>query len=443
MTRDYYEILEVEREVDDHGLKRSYRRLAMQFHPDKNPEGADQFKELQHAYEVLSDPQRRAHYDQFGEDENAGRGSGGGHPFPDDLFAEMFGGTGFFAGGGGGAEFDPFGMGGGMGSNPYGPRGGPRAGAAKDSQADLEVTLEDLYRGKKFRMAIEKKVQCTQCDGSGSRTGKTYKCKPCHGEGFTLTTRMLAPGLSQRVQVLCPTCNGEGRVIRKQDRCRRCHGEKLQNARKVLTVTIEPGMRDGQRIVLAGEGDHQPGQPTPALVFVLHQAPHPTFRRREHDLHAAVRITLGEALAGFDRQVLTHLDGRGLIVAQPAGQVIRPGDIKCIYQEGMPHPGKPHLRGALYLTFEVDYPAPDWFTAERLSALRALLPDAPSIETADDTKRVKLSDVAADDNPFNGTHRFDHDDNHGDEDRYSGDQGHYYSAGDEGGEGPEVECAQQ
>ncbi|KAJ1994849.1 DnaJ-like protein xdj1 [Dimargaris cristalligena] len=433
MSQTYYEVLEVDEQIDEHGLKRAYRKMAMKFHPDKNPEGADRFKEIQHAYEILSDPDSRRMYDQFGEAGLDGAGGpgghSGGHPFPDDIFADIFGGTEFFGGPN-------------MGGGPPPPSSRPqRSGPAQEKPHDVDVSLADLYTGKKFRMALEKKVVCGVCDGSGSRTGKTFKCKPCGGQGFTLATRTLAPGLTQRIQVVCSGCHGEGRIIRKKDQCRKCHGEKVVRARKVVTITVEPGMADGDRITLAGQGDQTPGQDAPDVIFVLRQTEDAKFQRKDNDLHTAVSISLGEALVGFNRQLVTHLDGRGLVVNQPTGKVVRPGQVKCIYNEGMPHRGKPYLRGALYLTIDIIFPPDHWIKeAREVAALSDLLPSLSAQDTpapAESTTTVALAQVADDDNPFaqpEPAHGHQHYDGPHDYDEF-----HQYG----GGAPPEMECNQQ
>ncbi|KAJ1982990.1 DnaJ sub A member 2 [Dimargaris verticillata] len=392
MGRDFYEILEVEREVDAPRLKKAYRQLAMRYHPDKNPEGADKFKEVQHAYEILSDPERRAVYDEFGEEGlNAGHSGAEGFGF-DDLFSAMFNGSEPYGQPEFGFPFDPYGA---------GPRGAPRS-RSKETAHELEVDLTDLYLGKTFRMGIEKSIVCQACTGTGSRTGRTFKCKPCKGAGFTMGARQLAPGLTQRIQVLCQTCHGEGRVIRKKDLCRKCHGEKTVSARKVLHVEVKPGMKTGERIVLSGEGDQAPDQPTPDLVFVLKAKAHPVFTRRGNDLLATVSINLAEALTGFSRPLVTHLDGRQLVVTQAPGEIICPGAVKCIYGEGMPVPGRDHIKGALYLQFQVDFPLSHWLPSDQqYAALRALLPNPTvSSSAAENPANVTLANVAAGSNPF-------------------------------------------
>ncbi|KAJ1657215.1 DnaJ-like protein xdj1 [Dispira simplex] len=426
MGRDYYEILEVEREVDAPGLKRAYRQLAMKYHPDKNPEGAEQFKEIQHAYEVLSDPEKRSVYDRYGEEGLDGNGRGGpggmGQGFPEEMFGDFF--TGFFGHPG---SFN---------------RGGPSTTKpTKEVKQTLETTLEDLYSGKTFRMAIQKKVVCNVCHGQGSKTGRKVKCRTCRGEGFTITTRTLAPGLNQRIQVLCSACQGKGKIIPKKDRCRRCHGTKVVDGRKVLRVTVEPGMKSGQTIVLEGEGDQTPGLPTPDVIFTLQCQPHPVFQRRGDDLHATVDISLMEALCGFSRPVLVHLDGRSLVVDHPAGSIIRPGDVQCIYGEGMPLLGKQHLKGTLYLSFQLVFPPDQWLSdPKQVDQLRQLLtttatPNMPSV--GENSERVTLSRIPPDQSPFHNNDEEEDEEHYSEE--YTYDGAHY----DDDEPGFEPECVQQ
>ncbi|KAF1797141.1 hypothetical protein V8B55DRAFT_1485929 [Mucor lusitanicus] len=353
----YYEILEVETDASDHEIKRAYRKLAMKYHPDKNPDEGERFKEISHAYEILSDPESRASYDRFGED-GPGGGAGGYGMSADDLFANLFGG-----GGGGGMGFD-------FGGDFHG-HGMPRRPRKGESMRyPLSVTLEDLYLGKKTKLALEKNVICSNCEGRGGKTGATRKCGACKGKGYSVAMRQVGMGMIQQMQVPCGECDHTGEVAK--EKCKKCKGKKVTVEKKYLEVFIEKGMEDGQKIAMKGEGDQEPGVEPGDVILVLNQKEHATFTREGNDLLVEVTISLTEALCGFDKVIVTHLDGRGIQVKQPAGQIIKPGMVKRIPNEGMPTYKRPDNRGDLYIKFDVEFPA-DNFTAD-FATLESILP---------------------------------------------------------------------
>ncbi|KAG0304480.1 hypothetical protein BGZ98_005472 [Dissophora globulifera] len=338
------------------------KTLAKQYHPDKNPDHGDRFKEISHAYETLSDPESREMYDRYGEDGPGGGGGGfgGGGMTQEEMFAQMFGG-GFF----GGMEDD-------------GPRGGgrrsrPRRG--EDIMHSLNVSLEDLYNGKTTKLSLEKNVVCTLCHGKGGKTGAVKKCTTCEGRGVKLVVRQVGPGMMQQMQVTCPTCDGDGETLRDKDKCKKCKGAKVVNEKKVMEIFIEKGMRDGEKIPMKGEADQLPGVETGDVILVLKQKPNAVFERKGADLSCKITIPLVEALCGFSKVLVTHLDGRGIHVEQPAGKVIRPGQVMKIVGEGMPHFKRPIDKGDLYITFEVEFPKDGWIkTGGDAKTLEALLP---------------------------------------------------------------------
>ncbi|KAG2229360.1 hypothetical protein BDF21DRAFT_414980 [Thamnidium elegans] len=378
----YYETLEVEVDASDNEIKKAYRKLAMKYHPDKNPDEGERFKEISHAYEILSDPETRATYDQFGED-GPGHGGGGGYGMSaDDLFANLFG------GGGGGGGFDFGGdFHGGMGGMPRRPRKG------ETMKYPLSVTLEDLYRGKKTKLALEKNVICSNCEGKGGKTGATKKCGSCKGRGFQVAMRQVGMGMIQQMQVPCADCNHTGEIAK--DRCKKCKGKKVTVEKKFLDVFIERGMENGQKIAMKGEGDQEPGVEPGDVILVLNQKEHAVFTREGTDLLCKVKISLTEALCGFDKVIVTHLDGRGIQVKNLAGSVIKPGMVKRIPNEGMPTYKRPDTRGDLYIEFDVEFPADNFATAAQLSNLETILPkrkrESPQQELIDECRLMDAS----------------------------------------------------
>ncbi|KAG0059340.1 hypothetical protein BGZ89_000482 [Linnemannia elongata] len=361
----YYDTLGVSPDATDSEIKKAYRKLAMQYHPDKNPDAGDKFKEISHAYETLSDPESREMYDRYGEDgPSGGGGFGFGSMSQEEMFAQMFGGGGGFFGGMGDD-----------GHSHHGPGGGrSRTRRGEDISHNLNVTLEDLYNGKTTRMSLQKNVVCGLCDGKGGKASAIKKCTTCDGRGVKLVVRQIGPGMMQQMQVTCPGCDGEGSTMREKDKCKKCKGVKVVNEKKVMEIFIEKGMRNGEKIPMKGEGDQQPGVEAGDVVLVLQQKPHALFERSGADLACKITITLVEALCGFSKILITHLDGRGIHVEQPAGKVIKPGQVMKITGEGMPHYKRPIDKGDLYITFEVEFPKDNWATTGSLKSLEALLP---------------------------------------------------------------------
>ena len=253
-------------------------------------------------------------YDRYGEEGLSGDGGGMGGMNPEDLFSQLFGG-GMFGGGGGRR-------------GPQAPRRG------KDMAHQLKVSLEDLYRGKTSKLALQKTVICSGCQGKGGKDGAVRPCGGCNGRGVRIVVRQIGP-MIQQMQQPCPDCNGEGEIIKDKDRCKQCQGRKVLTERKILEVHIDKGMIDGQRIVFNGEGDQAPGIEPGDIIIILDEKDHPRFKRKENDLYTNVQIDLITALSGGKFSV-EHLDDRVLLVDIQPGTVIKPGDVKCIREEGMP-----------------------------------------------------------------------------------------------------------
>ncbi|KAJ3331330.1 Type I HSP40 co-chaperone [Blyttiomyces sp. JEL0837] len=337
-------------------LKKAYRKLALKYHPDKNPDAGDKFKEISMAYEILS---QRDLYDRYGE-EGLNDGPGGPGMSPGDLFSQLFGGGQDFFGGGGGRSR------------------GPRRG--KDMAHSLKVSLEDLYKGKTSKLALQKQVLCGPCEGKGGKDGATKVCATCQGRGVKIIMRQMGP-MIQQMQQTCPDCAGEGEIINPKDRCKSCNGKKVQTERKILEVFIDKGMSDGQKITFAGEGDQAPGIIPGDIIIVVEEKSHPRFKRKGDDLYIDVKLDLLSALAGGQFAV-THLDDRVLLVNILPGEVIQPGDIKCIVGEGMPAYKRPYDKGNLFVKFEIIFPPSNWAGIDKIKQLEDVLPartpaDAP------------------------------------------------------------------
>ncbi|CAK1362793.1 unnamed protein product [Cercospora beticola] len=311
MVRDtkFYDVLGVSPDADESKLKTAYRKGALKHHPDKNahdPGAAEKFKEISHAYEVLSDPQKRQIYDQYGEEGLEQGGGGAGGMAAEDLFAQFFGG----GGGGFGGMF-----GGGM--RDQGPK------KARTIHHVHKVSLEDIYRGKVSKLALQKSVICAKCDGRGGKEGAVKTCAGCNGQGMKTMMRQMGP-MIQRFQTVCPDCNGEGEQIREKDKCKQCNGKKTVIERKVLHVHVDRGVQSGTKIDFRGEGDQMPGVQPGDVQFEIEQKPHARFQRKGDDLFYHAEIDLLTALAG-GAIYIEHLDDRWLTVEILPGEVISPG----------------------------------------------------------------------------------------------------------------------
>jgi len=354
MVKDtkFYDVLGVSPDCSASDLKKSYRKLALKYHPDKNPDAGDKFKELSHAYEVLSDPEKRQLYDQYGEEGLSGAGGMGMDA--EDLFSQLFGGF------GGGRR----------------QQTGPRRG--KDMMHALKVSLEDLYNGKTSKLAVQKHVLCKGCDGKGGKEGSVHKCKVCNGQGVRLITRQMGP-MVQQMQQPCSECQATGEIIDEEGRCQECLGKKVKIERKILEVHVEKGMREGQKITFSGEGDQGPNIIPGDIIIVIEEKPHAHFKRKGDDLLYEAHIDLLTALAG-GQFTIPHLDDRVLLVSILPGEVIRPDQQKAIPHEGMPAQ-RTHTKGTLFVKFHIDFPDPNWTSPDRINLLNNILPPRPTLPT--------------------------------------------------------------
>ncbi|HEX3628213.1 MAG TPA: molecular chaperone DnaJ [Verrucomicrobiae bacterium] len=341
--RDYYEVLGINREVDADEIKKAYRKLAVKYHPDKNPgdhAAEERFKELGEAYEALSDPQKRAAYDQYGHaafdarqraSRGFGGGSGGFHD-PFDIFKEVFG-------GGSSNIFETiFGGGGG------GERSGPQRG--DDLRYDLEISLEEAAAGCEKEISVTKLDRCDTCSGSGAEKGSAAKtCPTCGGRGQVLMSR----GIFSIAQT-CPHCKGHGRILEKP--CKTCHGEGRQEKSTKIKLKIPPGVDSGTRLRSSGNGEAGfRGGAQGDLYVILHVGAHEIFQRDGDDLHCEVPVSFVQAVLGSEIEVPT-LEGKAVIKI-PAGT--QPGAVFRVKGKGVKNlQGYGH--GDLHARIQVEVP---------------------------------------------------------------------------------------
>ncbi len=313
IKRDYYEVLSISRDANGDEVKKAYRRLAVKYHPDKNPgdtKAEDQFKELGEAYEVLNDPEKRAAYDRYGHAAFAQGGAGGargGHD-PFDVFREVFGGMGGGAEGGGGGIFEQF-FGGGAGGGRTDREGRQRG---SDLRYDLQIQLEEAAAGVEKEIEIKKLAACEVCTGTGAEAGsQAVTCRTCQGRGQVITSR----GFFQ-VSQTCPRCRGTGAIIEKP--CRNCSGEGRVEKTARIKLKIPAGIDDGARLRSSKNGEAGiRGGPPGDLYVVIHVAEHAVFQREEDTLFCEVPISFVTAALGGEIQIPT-LEGQAQLKV-PAG----------------------------------------------------------------------------------------------------------------------------
>ncbi|MDR2467738.1 MAG: molecular chaperone DnaJ [Spirochaetaceae bacterium] len=371
--RDYYEVLGVQKNASKDEIKKAYRKLAVQYHPDKNPgdkAAEEKFKEATEAYEILCDDQKKAAYDQFGF---AGvEGMAGQHDFRNfQGFEDIFGGGDFssiFEN-----IFGGFGFGG--GSQRHGPRGG------SNLRYDIEISFKDAVYGTKVEVQYARNESCLACHGSGAASGSGRKtCHTCRGTGqvrhsqgfFSLATP-------------CPACHGEGTII--ENPCKECNGSGVQKKRQKLAITIPAGIENGTRLAVHGQGDVGQGGTSPGdLIVIVHVHAHEFFERQDSNLYCAVPVSITQAALGGEIVVMT-LDGKKIKLKINPGT--QNGKLLRVRGEGVP---EGRSKGDLYIKVMVKVP-------EKLSRRgKELLEEYSSVEGENTNPAfIPLAELARDD----------------------------------------------
>ncbi|XP_076027765.1 dnaJ homolog subfamily A member 4 [Genypterus blacodes] len=362
----YYDLLGVNPKSSADEIKKAYRKLALKYHPDKNPSEGERFKLISQAYEVLSDVKKRDLYDQGGEQAIKEGGVGGGSS-PMDIFNMFFGGGGRMQ----------------------------RERRGKNVVHQLSVTLEEVYNGATRKLGLQKNIICEKCEGYGGKKGAMEKCSNCKGRGVQIKVQQIGPGMIQQIQSMCSDCQGQGERFSAKDRCKTCNGHKVERKKKILEVHIDKGMKDGQKITFHGEGDQEPGLEPGDVIIVLDQKEHSLFQRQEDNLTMKMSIKLVESLCGF-KKVVETLDNRSLIISSLPGEVIKHNDIKCVQSEGMPIYKDPCDRGQLIIRFQVEFPEKDWLPEHLMFQLERLLPPREDLMVTEDMEEVDLCEVDVD-----------------------------------------------
>ena len=350
-----YDILNVSKDATDSEIKKSYRKLALKYHPDRNQDNKEEceakFKEISAAYDVLSDKQKKEKYDKFGMD---AVNSGGPDINPFDLFSNIFngesnnfnGGSNIFEGG----MFNMF--------NQSKTR-------AKNRIEKIKVSLEDIYNEKKIKINYKKRIVCDSCNGSGGMYKSSILiCNACEGKGRITKIVQIGPGMISQTNQTCYKCNGKGKTIKPNELCKKCNGNKIITETNQITVELNKSITDNSKIVVREGGDYCiESKSYGDLVFEVEIKKHKLFRRDKNNLHYTKKLLLTEALCGT-QFVLNHLDNRSLLVK--LDNVIKPGFKQKIIGEGMT------IDNDLILEFEIIFP--NKISNERKKYIKKLLP---------------------------------------------------------------------
>lgn len=340
--RDYYEVLGVDKSASPEQLKSAYRKLALKYHPDRNPgdkEAEEKFKEAAEAYDVLSNPDKKARYDQFGHAGLDGQGGfGGGMEMNMEdifsMFGSIFGGRGFSGGFGG--------FGGGQQRRPV--------NHGTNLRIKVKLSLEEIETGVEKKIKVNKYVPCHTCGGSGARGNSLETCPHCHGSGFVVEVRRTMLGQMQ-TQSVCPHCGGQGQIIK--DKCPDCHGDGIVKSEEIITIPIPAGVQDGMQFALSGQGNAAPRGGVPGdLIVLVEELPHEHFERQECNLYHSIFITFSEAALGTTLEVPT-LNGKVRMKIEPgtpSGKILR------LKGKGLPQPGGYGSRGDLLVSVNVWVP---------------------------------------------------------------------------------------
>ncbi len=368
--KSFYEILNVDKNASTKQIKDSWRKLVLVHHPDKLPEdkkawGEEMIKEINEAYEVLSDPEKKKIYDQFGKEGLNNKGGMPGGMDINDLFPGMFG------------------MGPGMGRQQQKVKVPP-------VQVFEDCTLEELYKGKHVTTEVERYTSCVSCDNTGFSDKQPHTCTTCKGRGSVVQVIQIGPGMIQQAQRPCNSCHGSGNDgTGKHKKCDKCNGNKMCTEKHTVSFDIPPGLSDKDVIVIENEGNDFPaehktkGRERGKIHVIINEKEHELFKhgfvmrnqRNPANLAIFMKLTLAEALCGFKKE-FQFLDGRMMYLEE--NDVIKDGEIRIVVGEGMPHKNSSYKKGNLVIKYEVEFPSN--LTYETKEQLHQLLTGTALIE---------------------------------------------------------------
>lgn len=321
----YYQLLEVPQDASTEDIKQSYRSLVLKYHPDRGGD-PEKFKEIKEAYEILVNPEKRKIYDKYGEDGVNIVESEYPNDFDDD--------------------FDLYNE-----SNHVKENKPIRT---EDISQVLPVTLEELYNGTEKSFTISRIRKCKACNGHGTKNpGNIRRCSKCNGTGKIKKGKFVNKNVVEEVDSICTECNGEGRIIKKQDKCKECNGKKYMRVKEVMKVTIKPGNKDGDKIILKGCSDEKPNTIPGDLIFELKERDHPIFKRQGDDLLIVKKIPLADALTGVNFEI-PFLNNKNKFIQSKPDDILSFGTVRKVENLGMPDGLGGY--GKLYIKFNIEMP---------------------------------------------------------------------------------------
>ncbi|WEL22901.1 molecular chaperone DnaJ [Candidatus Nanohalovita haloferacivicina] len=322
MAKEYYELLGVSEDASQDEIKKAYRKKAKKYHPDSNSDTADEekFKKINKAYDVLSDEEKRKKYDRFGKqgvEGNARAGQQRASQNFQDIFEHLFGG------------------------------GGRGRSSGQNLRIQTSITLEEAYKGIEKSFQVKRRKECPECNGSGAENGNTSTCTECEGQGQVRQVQRTPFGRTQTVTE-CPQCNGTGNI--PETKCSECNGEGLTEQKETITVDIPSGVKDGQRLKVAGKGNESNGRPGDLIIRVTVE-PHDSLERRDNDLFTTAKIGVGDASLGT--QITVPTPDSEIQVDIPSGT--QPGQVLRVKDKGMPS-RRGRRTGDLFIKVDVEIP---------------------------------------------------------------------------------------
>ena len=355
----YYNLLGIEKNASPSDIKKAYRKLAIKWHPDKNPnnkeEAEKKFKEISTAYSVLSDPEKKQIYDEYGEEAVKENGSGGPSVNPFDLFGNLFG-----------------------------DNNRSRHQKQKPIIEVIELSLEEFYTGKEVNKKIYREI-IVNSKGQKDETG-IISCKNCNGTGRKTSMRQIGPGMVQQFETQCNKCSGKGYLLKT--------GYKYEKEKQVITVSVLPGMDDEEQILSEGKGNYNHHTKSYGdVLFVLKEKEHESFKRKSNDLYYKKELNVAEALTGTSFYI-THLDNKKLFVQ--SDEIIKPGTVRMIPYEGMKTNNNIH-KGHLYIIFDIVFP--DNISMNQREILRKIF-NVHDIQPEDDIIPCQLVDPESQSSQF-------------------------------------------